>query len=412
MKKDWLLFLSVVLIIVYGLTTLFSTVIGTESFLGGGIFNKQLLIALLSLIIYFGLSFLDYRFLETPVVIIPLVVLIGLLLLGVDVFGVELNNARRWIDVAGIRLQPSEFAKLGLYVATAWILSLRHKYKIWGLVGISFGMAIVFAGLIFIEPDAGTTIVMLGIWALIVFSVVPNKLYVAFLLGIVVSVAISTVGFLANGQIVGIIAASIAVVLFIGAFLVIKRGNLFVFVAIGVGIVLATIGFYSWDSILDVEQQARIETYLDPSGESLDEDFQVGQSKVAIGSGMIVGKGFGMGTQSKLRFLPEHQTDFIFATFAEEFGLVGTVSLLFLYAFLTYRVYRASIVVTNPFGHLLCLAVGTKLMIEVFINMSVNMGLIPATGVPLPLMSAGGSMFLVTMAGLGLVQSTLLHRDD
>jgi rod shape determining protein RodA len=412
MKKDWLLFLALLLIIVFGLTTLYSTVVGAETFLSGGIFNKQLLFVLVSLLVYFGLAFFDYRFLSTPVVIVPVVVVLLILLFGVDIFGVEINNARRWVNIAGIQLQPSEFAKLGLYIASAWIVSLRFKHNVWALAGISAAVALVFAALVFIEPDAGTTIVMLGIWALFLFSVLPNQLYNGVLLTIMATIAISVVAFLVHATVIGAIAGALSVGLFILAFLVIKRGNFLAIAAICLGLLVSFVGYYSWDHILDQEQQRRIETFIDPRGKSLDENFQVGQSKVAIGSGMIFGKGFGMGTQSKLQFLPEHQTDFIFATFAEEFGLVGTLSLLFLYSFLLIRIFRASLIVTNSFGSMLCLAVGTKLMVEIFINISVNMGMIPATGVPLPLMSAGGSMFIVTMAGLGLVQSTLIHRDE
>lgn len=412
MKKDWFLFLDVLLIIATGLATLYSTVSGSEEILGGGVFNRQLLYVLIAVAVYFAVSYFDYRFLGNAAVIVPMIGIIALLLVYVLIFGVEINNAKRWIIVAGIQVQPSEFAKLALLIATSWIFSLRLKKKLWKLALLSTGLAILFSLLIFFEPDAGTTIVMLGIWGMAVFSMIPNQLFNAGILFTILTSAIGLIGFVSGNTNVGIIGCSTAIIGVGLTFLLSKRLKIVPFIALIAGIGIGFAGLYVWNSVFHDYQRERIESYINPSGKSLDEAFQVEQSKVAIGSGMIWGKGYGLGTQSKLQFLPEHQTDFIFATYAEEFGFFGSLILLILYAVLIVRILRASVKITNPFGSMLCLSIGTKLLIEIYINIGMNMGLVPATGVPLPLMSAGGSILLVTMIGLGLVQSSLMHTDD
>lgn len=411
MKKDWLLFIAVVLIILFGLSTLYSTVLEKESFLGG-VFNRQLLFVFISLLAYFSLAYFDYRFIGNAIVLGPSTFFFFSLLAYVLFFGTEINYARRWIVAGGIHIQPSEFAKLILFISSAWVLSLRQKYAIWKLLGIAGLLVIIFSLLVFFEPDAGTTIVTIGIWAIFVFSVLPDKLFYLAIGAISLSSAMSVVFYQSSHFSMGVIAAAVSIAMCAGIIFFGNKHKIISLAAFALGIILGVGGMYIWSDILPDYQRDRIEAFVDPGGKWLNEGFQVEQSKVAIGSGKIWGKGYGLGTQSKLRFLPEHQTDFVFATFAEEFGIIGAITLLLLYAVVIARIFRASLHVDNTFGSLLCLAIGIKLLIEVFINIGMNMGVVPATGVPLPLMSSGGSMLLMTMAGLGLVQSTLIHRDE
>ena len=177
-------------------------------------------------------------------------------------------------------------------------------------------------------------------------------------------------------------------------------------VALCIGFLLGLFLNVSWESLLHDYQKDRIVAYFNPSETAENESFNVNQSKIAIGSGQLLGKGFGNGTQSKRNFLPEHQTDFIFASFAEEFGLLGGVFVLGLYGFLIlYCFFLAINTMENTLYSLLCLGVGIKILLEVFINLGTNMGTIPATGIPLPLMSAGGTITMMTFACLGLVQN-------
>jgi len=187
--------------------------------------------------------------------------------------------------------------------------------------------------------------------------------------------------------------------------------------ALVLGLFLGIFFTVSWDTILHDYQKERIVAFINPAETTADEGFNVNQSKIAIGSGQLFGKGFGNGTQSKRNFLPEHQTDFIFASFAEEFGLVGSVVVLGLYGFLIVYCFMTAInVIQNPLHSLISMGVGIKLLLEVFINLGTNMGTIPATGIPLPLMSAGGTITIMTLVCLGLVQNIALrhrqgHRD-
>lgn len=176
--------------------------------------------------------------------------------------------------------------------------------------------------------------------------------------------------------------------------------------AVVVGITLGSISSVIWENILHDYQKERIEVFLDPSGKEDDMGFNVNQSRIAIGSGQIFGKGFGNGTQSKRDFLPEHETDFIFASYAEEFGLVGSMFLIFVYATLVLICIFKSIKTTdNKMFSLISLGIGLMILLQVFINIGTNLGTIPATGIPLPFMSVGGSSTIMTLLSLGIIQN-------
>ncbi len=414
MKKDWLLFADIILIIAIGLATLYSTVIGTENMLsGGGVVNRQLIFILIGLVIYFVVVNFDYAFLSNIQSIVAICGVVILLLLVVLILGPEINGAKRWLLFGNFQLQPSEFAKLALIISTAWLLSLKNKFNIWKLAALSLIPLAVMCLLIFIEPDAKTTIVMLILWSFVVFTILPNQLRNLLFLGQVVLSAIAAAMLPALSS-TFIVLSVIAFVMFVVSLFIEKKFRLMLLLPLAIGIVGGLTVKFSWGiakNVLQDYQVARIEAFLNPDENTQGSGFQVEQSKVAIGSGMIFGKGFGHGTQSKLNFLPEHQTDFVFAAFAEEFGVMGSLVLISLYAFAIFRIIRISTLAHDTFGSLLCVGIGVKLLFEVFINIGVNLGIMPATGIPLPLMSSGGSMFLATMMALGLVQSVYRHRE-
>ncbi len=179
-------------------------------------------------------------------------------------------------------------------------------------------------------------------------------------------------------------------------------------------IVLGITSTVVWDNVLKDYQKERIEVFLDPSKDTGDAGFNVNQAKIAIGSGKIFGKGFGNGTQSKRNFLPEYRTDFIFASYAEEFGLLGSVLLLTLFAIIITTSINRTISLGNhdPYFAMIMIGITVKLLLEVFINIGTNTGVIPATGIPLPLVSAGGSNVLVTLFSLGVIQSIISHSTQ
>ncbi len=413
MKRDLALFADIVLLIALGLTTLYSTVVGEENVIfGGGVLNKQLIFVILGLGVYFGISYLNYKVLQYPQIFMFFYAVIFLSLLMLLIFGIEINNAKRWIVIGDFQFQISELAKFVVILITAGLMSMKDKRNPYKLAGFSFILTLAIVTLVFLEPDASTSIVTMGIWLLMIFVALPNQ----FLnLGILLVLFFSGIGMnlLVLQNIIWVIVL-VASALIIGTIIFIKYENL-KWVIVGVfigGLLLGLFGNYAWNNILQDYQRERIETFLDPEEDVQGSGFQVAQSKVAIGSGMIWGKGFGHGTQSKLNFLPEHQTDFIFAAFAEEFGLVGSLFLLALYVFVIFRILSISNLSSDYFGSILCIGLASKLLLESFINIGMNLGVIPATGIPLPLMSAGGSILLVSMFGFGLIQSVYANRED
>lgn len=412
MRKDWLLFIDIVLIIAIGLTTLYSTVIGDENFFtGGGVVNKQLIFVLIGLSVYFMLLYFNYSFIGHPQVTIPLYAISVTALLLLLIFGVPINGSKRWILIGSSRFQISEFVKIAMIVITAWIISLKHKYNIWILAGIAFASILPIFILIFLEPDASTSMLTFFICAVMIFTALPDQLrnilylFVALLSGILVNIAFS-------GLSLSIIIPGVLLAAGVAASIVfVKKYKLLVIAVILVGCILGLGMRYSWDNVLSSEQRERVETFVNPNASEQNEAFQVSQARVAVGSGMLLGKGFGHGTQSKLKFLPEHQTDFIFAAFAEEFGLIGSAFLLVLYVFAIIRIIQAATKATDYFGFLICVGIAVKILIEVLINIGMNVGVMPVTGIPLPLMSRGGSMFLATMICFGLVQSINRNRN-
>ncbi len=413
MRKDWLLFVDIVLIIAIGLTTLYSTVIGEENILGGGgIVNKQLLFVLAGLLIYFFITYFNYNYTAHPQVIIPVYVLILLGLVYLLFFGIEINYSRRWIRLGGVQLQVSEFGKIAVIMLTAWLISLNKKYDLWKLAGLSFLATILYATLIFFEPDASTAIITVAINVLMIFTILPNQLRNTVLIVLAVSSAILfNLVINLTFSIYTFVLIGVIIALTVVGFIIERKVKVLIVLALIVGVVMGGSLRLSWDYVLADYQKQRIESFVNPEADVQGSAFQVNQAKVAIGSGLLLGKGFGHGTQSKLNFLPEHQTDFVFAAFAEEFGLIGATFVLLLYAFACIRIFRIATMTNDMYGALISIGFGIKFLLEILINIGMNLGLTPATGVPLPLMSAGGSILISTMIGLGLVQSVLVHRD-
>jgi rod shape determining protein RodA len=413
MRKDWLLFVDIILIIAIGLTTLYSTVIGEENILGGGgIVNKQLIFVLVGLIIYFAITYFNYSYTSHPQVIIPSYVVILLALAYLLAFGVTIGGSKRWIKLGSVQVQVSEFAKIVVIMLTAWLISLHKKYSIWKLAGISLLCTLPLAVLVFLEPDASSAILIVALNFLMIFTILPNQIRNAAL---VLIVLLTSIGFnLIINWNLGIVTLAIwvgTISLTAAGLIISKKLKILFLIALILGVALGGGARLAWDHVLADYQKDRVEAFVDPEADTQGSSFQVNQAKVAIGSGQLVGKGFGHGTQSKLNFLPEHQTDFVFAAFGEEFGLLGASFVLILYAVAIFRIFRNATLTEDIYGTLICVGFGIKLLLESLVNIGMNIGLTPVTGVALPLMSAGGSTMISTMIGLGLVQSVVVHRN-
>ena len=288
-----------------------------------------------------------------------------MLLLVVEFFGTVGMGAQRWIDLGFMRLQPSELMKVALVMMLAayydWLdlkLTSRPLYVL-----IPVLMIIVPAFLVFIQPNLGTSLMLLMGGAAVMFCAGVSLWY------------FGGVALLGIGAVTAVFMT---------------RGT-------------------PWQFLKDY-QYRRIDTFLDPTADPLGAGYNIIQAKIALGSGGWSGKGFMQGTQSRLNFLPEKHTDFIFTTLAEEFGFIGAFSLLALYALVIIFCVVSAMQNKDRFSSLLILGVAGNFFFYLAVNLSMVMGLAPVVGVPLPLVSYGGSAMLVLLVAFGLVQSAHVHR--
>lgn len=281
------------------------------------------------------------------------------LLIAVAVMGTIGKGAERWIDLKVIQLQPSELMKVALIMALARYFHRIPHDRMTGLSVLIIPMILtaIPVALVLKQPDLGTAL-------LLVFEVVA----LLFLAGVAIR------WFLAAG-------AAVAV-------------------AVPIGL-----------SSLKEYQMERIRTFLDPERDPTGAGYHILQSKIAFGSGGMSGRGFLKGTQSQLNFLPEKQTDFIFTMFAEEFGFLGGLGLLGLYLLITLYVLAVAVQISHQFGRLLVMGLCVMFFLYVFINAAMVMGLIPVVGVPMPLVSYGGTSMLTVMIAFGLIMSAHIHRS-
>lgn len=288
-----------------------------------------------------------------------------LLLVGVEFFGTVQMGAQRWIDLGFMRLQPSELMKIALVMFLAayydWLPLNRTSHPLWLLIPIVIIMVPVM--LVLRQPDLGTSLLLLMGGATVIFMAGVHWGYFAVVI---------TAG-------IGLITA--------------------VFQSRGTG----------WQLLQDY-QYRRIDTFLDPASDPLGAGYHITQSKIALGSGGWTGRGFMQGTQSRLNFLPEKHTDFIFTTLAEEFGFLGAVSLLSLYALIIIFCVLSALSNRDRFSSLMTMGMAGTFFLFFAVNMSMVMGMAPVVGVPLPLVSWGGSSMLVLMMAFGIVQSAHVHR--
>lgn len=287
------------------------------------------------------------------------------LLLAVEFFGSVGMGAQRWIDLGFMRLQPSELMKITLVMLLAayydWLPPDRSSRPMWVLLPVLMILFPTF--LVLRQPDLGTSILLMAAGGGVMFLAGVHWTYFA-----------------------AVIAA-------------------------GVGLVTAVFQSRGTEwQLLKNYQYRRIDTFLDPSQDPLGAGYHITQSKIALGSGGWSGRGYMQGTQSRLNFLPEKHTDFIFTTLAEEFGFIGGFTLLSLYLLILVFCVVTALAARDRFSSLVTLGVAITFFLFFAVNMSMVMGLAPVVGVPLPLVSYGGSAMLVLLAAFGLVQSANIHR--
>jgi rod shape determining protein RodA len=325
---------------------------GDTSFLA-----KQGLFVGLGLAVMVGTAFVDYRFLRR---IAPLVYIGTLLVLGLVIspLGTESKGTQAWFQFGSFQFQPSEIGKVGLIVTLGAYLALRNGELRWRHLVVALVIAGVPMSLILLQPDLGTALVFMAI----------------------------TTGMLLVG---GAQLKHILLVTVIGV--------------LGVGAILTS-------DVLDEYQQDRLTSFIDPQSDGQDETYNIEQSQIAIGAGGMWGWGLFNGPQTRSGQVPEQQTDFIFTVVGEELGFAGTAGVLALYGFILWRVWRIAHLARDEFGTLLCVGVMAMLMFQVFQAAGMTVNIMPVTGIPLPLLSYGGSSTIASFVALGMVMSVHMHR--
>jgi len=287
------------------------------------------------------------------------------LLLVVQFFGTVGMGAQRWIDLGFMRIQPSELMKVALVMMLAsyydWLDDKKVSRPLWVLIPVL--LIVVPTVLVVLQPNLGTAMMLLVAGAAVMFAAGVSLWYFA--------------------AVTALIGGAVAGVFF-------TRGT-------------------PWQFLHDY-QYKRIDTFLDPSVDPLGAGYNIMQAKIALGSGGWTGKGFMQGTQSRLNFLPEKHTDFIFTTLGEEFGFVGAISLLTLYALILIFLFWAAVQNKDRFSSLLIIGIAANFFLYLAVNLAMVMGMVPVVGVPLPFLSYGGSATLVLLLAFGLVQSAIVHR--
>lgn len=349
---DWTLFLAAIPLLLAGLVMMKGLTSQIDPLASGDyFFTRQIIWIFLAFAIFFIFSSVDWRFLKSGTLLLFLLILSLIPLVFLLFFGASTRGATRWIHFSSLSINPADPIKLLLVLILAKYFSRRHV-EIANIkhILVSAIYAVVPAGLVFFQPDFGSAIIITAIW-----------------LGMVMVSGIS------------------------------KKHLLFVF------LIAALIFSISWFFILKPYQKNRILTFLNPLKDPRGAGYNALQSVIAVGSGQILGKGIGYGTQSRLEFLPEHQTDFIFAAFAEEWGFVGVSIIFIFYGILMWRILKNAFNGQSNFERLFGIGLAIFLVVQSAIHIGMNIGLLPVTGVPLPFMSYGGSNLLTVFAGLGIL---------
>ena len=350
---DYILMICILLLGLISTVSMYSTDGGEILFHTKSHASKFLIFFLMMIF----LSFLNIRFWHYFAYIFYFVVLISLI--WASLYGIKASGSQRWINLYFINLQPSELMKIAIIACLAKYYHRIQLDKINSFQSMLIALIILILPIMLVisQPDLGTSI-------LIALS------------GLVV-----------------IWLAGLNVKYFVYSFIILLISMPFAI------------------SFLKPYQKLRILTFLNPDRDPLGAGYQIIQSKIAVGSGGLTGKGFLKGTQSYLEFLPEKHTDFIFTLFAEEYGFLGSLALLLIYIIIIYRVLRVGVISRSYFSKLFCYGYGSAIFFYVVVNMSMVLGLLPIVGSPLPIMSYGGSSMLSIMFGLGIAMSCKIYKD-
>ncbi len=355
-KIDWLLVITALLLAGIGLLAIYSSSMGRGDFLN---FKKQIIFLVVGIFLMFLMSFFDWRVFRTdPYLILILYFICIVLLAGLFFFAPSIRGVRSWYKIGSLSIDPIELTKIVLIILLAKYFSMRHieMYRISHIL-ISGVYVSLPAFLIFLQPDFGSVLVLIGLWmgVLIISGIKLRHFLILLLIGLLVFAL-------------------------------------------------------SWSTVLKEYQKERILNFIQPQiSDSLKVGWSQRQAKIAIGSGGIFGQGIGKGSQTQYGFLPEPQTDFIFSVIAEEMGLMGVGVLLFLFTFLIWRILKLAFESKLNFSRLFAVGFSVLLLSQIFIHIGMNIGFLPIVGISLPFVSYGGSSLVAVFIALGILQSIKIY---
>ncbi len=354
---DWVMLSATLLIVSFGIMMIYSTTTAAGPLVLNLVALKQAIYAVVGLVLMGILARIDYRFLANWRWVFYGLALVLLLL--IFVIGRETFGSTRWIDVGPVAVQPSELAKLVMVLVLASFLADRPRGRSnlfrflvsLGLIGVPFG-------LVFLQPDLGTSLVLAAIWVAMTLISGTRWKYLATLAALSVPA-----------------------------------------------------GLVAWLWLLRPYQIARVLVFLNPEASALDGGYNIIQARITMGNGGLTGQGYMGGTQGQLDYLRVQHTDFIASVIGEEFGFVGMIALLIVYGLLLWRMIRVARLARDEYGELIAAGITTIFLFQIFVNVGMNMQLMPVTGIPLPLISYGGSSLVTLIAAQGILQSILMrHR--
>lgn len=357
LKLDWIIFAAILLLSLFGLIEIYSIALGQET-LSLLNFKKQIISIALGLVLFFTVSLIDYNFLKS---FNKIIYGFGIsILILVLIFGKTIRGTTGWFDVFGFSLQPVEFVKIILIIFLARFFSNSAvKMRPLKSLILSFIGTFALVFLVLLQPDFGPSIIMLALWFITLILVGFERRY--FLMIIIPVIALS---------------------------------------------------FIAWNFYFKDYQKNRILTLLNPSQSTLAESYNVSQALIAVGSGGLSGRGVGFGSQSQLKFLPEAQNDFIFSVISEELGFLGSALILILYLVLFWRLIVAIRKSNDDFAIFFILGAMVLIFLQMFINIGMNIGIVPVVGISLPFISYGGSAILANFILIGVIENIIIKSKS
>jgi len=347
---DWLLYALPIILVILGIATIYSLTYYENIKL----FYNQIIFASIGIILMLAFTFLDYRHLKSasiPIYLIGLIMLVLIFFVGKSSFG-----ATRWFSLGFFDLQPAEIFKLILIIFLSSYLSDKIGNLTFKNIGIAAIITLIPVVLVMLQPDLGTAIILMLIFLSLLIACKLNFKQVAMFL-----------------------------------------------------VIISILVFTGWHFLKDYQKE-RLVTFMNPAHDPYGSGYNVTQSLITVGSGGLFGKGFGHGPQSQLNFLPVAHTDFVFAGIAEATGFAGSIILLALFIILLFKIINLARISKDNFGALLSIGIASFIFFQVIINIGMNIGLAPVTGIPLPFISSGGSSLILVLICIGILQSIYLRH--